>query len=113
MHLHIKKTSKIIKPSSLVDKVFVAQGFCKKIKADISYYHLQLKDSITNTFYELQIPFEILYLNRKEPFYKIQEIVVYSKSPLMKNKDIPMPVINAANEKVYETISYLETDQKK
>lgn len=113
MHLHIKKTSRIINSRSKVDKVFKAQGFRKIVKKDISYYHLYLTDNITRTNYELQIPFQELYLNNKEPSHKIEEIIVYTKSPLMKNKEIPHSIISAANEKAEEALSYLTNNVRR
>lgn len=113
MHLHIKKISKIVKPSSLVDKTFNAQGFKKVVKKDLSYYHLLIKDNITDTTYELRIPFQIIYPNHKESVYKIQDIVLYAKSPLLKNLNIPNSIINAAYEKIHDVFSYLSSISKK
>lgn len=112
-HLHILKTPKIVKPSSLVDKVFEGQGFSKRMKNDIHYYHVRFNDVITRTSYELQIPFEILYISKKEPFYKIQELVIFPKSNYMKKRAVPEEIINAAYEKAFEALSYLIEKPKK
>jgi len=112
VHLQIIKTSKIIKPSSVMDSVFRAQGFSKKVKKDLSYYQLRFKDNITRIYYELQVPFDILYLNKKETYYKIQELILFAKSPLTNQYSVPKAIINAANEKVCEVFSYLETESK-
>lgn len=112
MHLRIKSSSKIIKPCSMVDMVFKTQGFKKKITRYISYYHIKIKDNCTNTNYELQIPIKEILQKKREPLYKIQDITILSKSPLNKNQQIPTEIIQAANEKVREVLSYLVTDSK-
>lgn len=95
-----------------MDNIFRAQGFSKQVKKDISYYQLRFKDNITRICYELQVPFEIIRLNKKETYYKIQELILFVKSPLSNQYTIPKAIINAANEKVCEVFSYLETDTK-
>lgn len=95
-----------------MDSIFKAQGFRKQVKKDLSYYQLRFKDNITRIYYELQVPFEIIYLNKKETYYKIQELILFVKSPILSHHIIPKAIINAANEKVYEVFSYLETESK-
>lgn len=114
MHLHFKPSSKVLKPCSVVDPIFKAQGFEKKRKKDITYFHLTMKDSITRASYELQIPYQEVYQqSNSEPLYKIQEIYIYPISPRMKNVQIPTAVANAANEKVHEVFSYLNIHPRK
>lgn len=112
MHLQIIKTSKIIQPSSVMDSIFKAQGFSKQVKKDISYYQLRFKDNITRIYYELQVPFEIIYLNKKETYYKIQELILFVRSPFANQHIIPKAIINAVNGKVCEVFSYLDTESK-
>lgn len=112
MHLHLKPTSKIVKPSTVVDNIFEAQGFEKRKRKDFSYYHLKMKDNITRTSYALQIPFQEIYSDQ-EPHYKIQEISICSLSPIMKNQEIPKPIVNAAREKASEVFSYLISHSKR
>ncbi|OEG00047.1 hypothetical protein BHF71_06710 [Vulcanibacillus modesticaldus] len=107
MYLSIKLTSKLIKPCSLVDKVFKAQGFKKRIKKFHTYYYLRIEDNITRGNYELQVPFQVIHHGKKESLYKIHEIIILSKSPLLKNQQIPSAIIHAANEKFREVSSYL------
>ncbi|MFV9510074.1 hypothetical protein [Tepidibacillus sp. LV47] len=107
MHIHVKSLPKIIKPSSIVDRVFKSQGFRRKGKKDSPYYQLRIEDVSTKTQYEVQIPIKEIHQHQQEPFYKCQEFQIKMISPRRKNQQIPDAIILAAKEKVQEAFSYL------
>lgn len=110
MYSRVKFVQKILKPKTLVDQVFEAQGFRKKGQKYSPYYQLRIDDNCTQSCYELKIPIQEIYLNdynQNEPFYKLQQMQILKKSPIMKDKKIPNAVVQAANEKINEVISYL------
>ncbi|PTM59312.1 hypothetical protein [Desmospora activa] len=110
MKLRVKPITGLIRSQAHIDRILRSQGFVYRS----GLYNIRIQDSTSGNVYQLQIP--ALPHNsqaQEQPFIRLGEPSIHCNRGLSRfqaqNRDIPAPVLDAANDKLAEIVSYLRS----
>ncbi|GGE22963.1 hypothetical protein GCM10011571_26290 [Marinithermofilum abyssi] len=111
MKLKIKSINGLTRPREQVDHFLKSQGFvCRPSHHPV--YDIRIEDAASGQVYRLRIPTHHHLSLNQSAYLRLGEPTLSQNSKFQKNQfqgDIPDSVMQAANDKIAEIVSYLQS----